>query len=68
MLKTHTINTSIAEAFFNACVKAPQSAKTIVNKCLDAYDKKAGQIKRNDWNASLTLKTYKQLKQQGIMA
>lgn len=67
-MKTHTIYSAIANAMFNACVMASANSRPMVDKVLSSLDRKQGQIKRNDWNASLTLKTYKQLKQQGIMA
>ena len=39
----------------------------IVNKIVSSMERKQHEIKRNDWNANLSFKTYNILKNQGIL-
>lgn len=64
-MKTHTIITAMAFAMAEAVMRKGigQQIAGITHR----LDKGIGKITRKDWNANLSLKTYKELKSQGIM-
>lgn len=68
-MKTHTINSAISIAFANAVSRLIEEGKDhpLVDKVMSSLDRKQNEIKRNDWNANLSFKTYNILKNQGVL-
>lgn len=70
-MNTHTIYTSVGSALIEALIYAHEvnhnahgKIKGYIN---DAWSKNKHTIKRNDWNANVSFKTYQKLKSDGIL-
>lgn len=70
-MKTHTIHTSVGSALIDALVhaheKTPNGQGKIKGLINDAWARNKHVVKRNDWNANLSYKTAKTLKNLGIL-
>lgn len=66
-MKTHTIVRPIANALINAFVAYGKNDTSITNAIDKAWNAGQHKTKRNDWNANLSYKTAKTLKNQGIL-
>lgn len=68
-MKTHTIQSTMSIALAQAAITVCEAGKQhpVVNKIVSAMERKQHEIKRNDWNANLSFKTYNILKNQGII-
>lgn len=69
MSKQETINSPIRHALMNAKVSPSVVDTPLARTCIRTLQGNAGVSNMGKgWNASLSLKTYQKLKEQGVMA
>ena len=70
-MQVHTVHTNVGAAMIEALIVAHEKNRDAHGKMkgyiFDAWDKNKHTYKRNDWNASLSFKTAKKLKEEGIL-
>ena len=70
-MQVHTVHTNVGAAMIEALIvaheKNPNTHGKVKGYISDAWAKNKHTYKRNDWNANLSFRTAKKLKEEGIL-